>query len=107
MLFRFVDRTGVLNTESETGSFELKKVKRDFNIKAVAVSSRPRPLKGSYMPAFLVGVSVGKSVATAMGIPVYEFSHQEGHVAAVKRGLVLKIPKDSSRFTFREEPPRL
>ena len=59
-----VNRTEALNTESETGSFELKKVKRDFNIKAVAVSSRPRPLKGSYMPAFLAEVNVEKSVAT-------------------------------------------
>lgn len=95
-----VNRTEALNTESETGSFELKKVKRDFNIKAVAVSSRPRPLKGSYMPAFLAGVSVGKSVATAMGIPVYEFSHQEGHVAAVKRGLRLENPERFIAFHF-------
>lgn len=52
-------------------------------IKAVAVSERPRPVEGSYMPCFLAGVMAASSVSSALGVPLYRFSHQEGHIAAV------------------------
>ena len=52
-------------------------------IKAVAVSERPRPVEGSYMPCFLAGVSVASAAASALGVPLLRFSHQEGHIAAV------------------------
>lgn len=52
------------------------------NIDAVCVSERPRNVDGSYMPCFLAGVSAGQSVASAMGVPLYKFSHQDGHIAA-------------------------
>lgn len=51
-------------------------------IKAVGVSSRPRDQEGSYMPCFTVGMSVAESVAAALKIPCYSFSHQSGHIAA-------------------------
>jgi len=51
-------------------------------VTAVGVSTRPRPVEGSYMPCFLVGQAVAQSVAAAEGISLYTFSHQEGHVAA-------------------------
>ena len=51
-------------------------------IQAVAVSTRPRAVEGSYMPCFLAGVSVAKSLAAALGVPCHEVSHQQGHVAA-------------------------
>ena len=51
-------------------------------IDAVCVSERPRSVDGSYMPCFLAGVSAGQSVASSMGIPLYKFSHQDGHIAA-------------------------
>ena len=51
-------------------------------IQAVAVSTRPRAVEGSYMPCFLAGVAVAKSLATALGVPCHEVSHQQGHVAA-------------------------
>lgn len=55
----------------------------DLNgIEAVGVSTRPRSAPGSYMPCFLVGSSVGSAVAKSLGVPVYEFSHQQGHIAA-------------------------
>lgn len=50
---------------------------------AVAVSTRPRPVEGSYMPCFLAGEGTASSIASALGVPLYRFSHQEGHVAAV------------------------
>ena len=49
---------------------------------AVGVSSRPRSVLGSYMPCFLVGDAVAKSFASASSLPVYQFSHQDGHVMA-------------------------
>ena len=52
-------------------------------IKAVGVSERPRRVEGSYMPCFLAGVNAAREIAAALRIPVYCFSHQEGHAAAV------------------------
>lgn len=51
-------------------------------IRAIGVSTRPRAVEGSYMPCFLAGVSVAKTMAAALGVPCYEFSHQQGHIAA-------------------------
>jgi len=52
-------------------------------IGAVSFSSRPRPVDGSYMPCFLAGQGTARAVAAALGVPCFEYSHQEGHVAAV------------------------
>ena len=52
-------------------------------VRAVGVSTRPRAVEGSYMPCFLAGESLARSLAAALKIPVYEFSHQQGHIAAV------------------------
>lgn len=49
---------------------------------AVGVSSRPRNIDGSYMPCFLVGVSVAESICAALGAPLFRFSHQCGHIMA-------------------------
>ena len=51
-------------------------------IGAVAVSTRPRAVEGSYMPCFMVGYSHGKMLSDAFGVPLVEVSHQQGHVAA-------------------------
>lgn len=53
------------------------------DIAAVGVSERPRRVEGSYMPCFLAGVNAARTVASSLRIPVYGFSHQEGHAAAV------------------------
>lgn len=49
---------------------------------AVGVSVRPRDQKGSYMPCFLTGRVVAISIGSALKIPVFEYSHQAGHIAA-------------------------
>lgn len=51
-------------------------------LKAVGVSTRPRAVEGSYMPCFTVGYSHAKLLADAFDVPLYAFSHQQGHVAA-------------------------
>lgn len=55
---------------------------RGANITAVGVSTRPRAVEGSYMPCFLVGFSHAKLLSDALGVPLVEVSHQQGHVAA-------------------------
>ena len=54
----------------------------DGCIGAVGVSSRPRDQAGSYMPCFTVGTGVARSLAAALKIPLFYFSHQAGHIAA-------------------------
>ncbi len=49
---------------------------------AVGVSSVPRDAEGSYMPCFLAGVSAAEMTAGTMGVPLFRFSHQAGHVMA-------------------------
>lgn len=51
-------------------------------IDAVGVSEKPRNVQGSYMPCFTVGINVARSLGAALGVPVYGFSHQCGHLAA-------------------------
>ena len=36
------------------------------------------------MPVFLAGESFARSLASVMGIPALAFSHQEGHIEAIK-----------------------
>ncbi|MCH5169818.1 MAG: peptidase M22 [Oscillospiraceae bacterium] len=52
------------------------------DISAVGVSVKPSNQEVSYMPCFLTGISVAKSLSSALKIPLYEFSHQDGHIAA-------------------------
>ena len=49
---------------------------------AIGVSERPRNIDGSYMPCFLAGVSVAEGISASLGVPLYKFSHQCGHVMA-------------------------
>lgn len=55
-------------------------------ITAIGVSERPRPVEGSYMPCFTVGTGTGRALAAALGVPLFAFSHQEGHIAAALYG---------------------
>ncbi len=49
---------------------------------AIGVSTRPTTAEGSYMPCFLVGETVARSIGATMNIPVFKTSHQVGHVLA-------------------------
>ncbi len=67
----------------------------DFSkVSAVGVSTRPRNVEGSYMPVFLAGIMQAKSVADTLGVPLCEFSHQDGHIMS---GVI------SSGFEISEE----
>ncbi len=49
---------------------------------AIGYSATPRSCEGSYMPCFLAGEAVARALACQMGLPIYPFSHQDGHVCA-------------------------
>lgn len=51
-------------------------------VAAIGVSSRPRPLETSYMPAFLAGLGLARSLGTMLVRPVFTISHQENHLEA-------------------------
>lgn len=51
-------------------------------IACVGVSVSPRSIDGSYMPVFLAGYGYAKVCADTLGVPLYTFSHQEGHIMA-------------------------
>ena len=65
------------------------------NLRAIAVSTKPRPLEGSYMPVFIPGKSLGLSLASLLEIPYYSLSHQENHLWA---GLHSAKGPKSNRF---------
>ena len=51
-------------------------------IAAVAASTRPRAVEGSYTPCFLAGEGQGRALADTLGVPFYAVSHQQGHLVA-------------------------
>lgn len=59
----------------------------------IATSNKPRPIEGSYMPCFKAGYGFGKAIASTLNIPFFHFSHQEGHIEAVKHYSDIKNSK--------------
>lgn len=51
-------------------------------LKMIGVSTRPRPVDGSYMPCFTVGENTADILSSALKVPIARFSHQEGHISA-------------------------
>lgn len=51
-------------------------------VNAVGVSSKPRSVDGSYMPCFLSGLTTAKVIARCLDVPLFETSHQNGHIYA-------------------------
>ena len=51
-------------------------------IAAVGASTAPREVEGSYMPCFLAGSGQARTLAAALSVPFYPWSHQQGHLAA-------------------------
>ena len=54
----------------------------DMKPAAVAASVRPRNAEGSYMPCFLCGEGMARSISAVNHIPFFSTSHQIGHVLA-------------------------
>ena len=61
-------------------------------ITAIGVSTRPRSVEGSYMPVFLAGEAFAETAAAVLGVPIYKFSHQDGHImAGIKSAEALEL----------------
>ncbi|MBR4173566.1 MAG: hypothetical protein IKR46_04255 [Clostridia bacterium] len=55
----------------------------DFSeVAAVGVSEKPRNQENSYMPVFTAGASFAKVIAKTLGVPLFNTSHQDGHIMA-------------------------
>jgi len=67
---------------------------------AVGVSVRSSDENDSYMPAFLAGQAIASAIAAVMKVPVYEFSHQAGHIMSSLFGtnFYQEIQKDFLAF---------
>lgn len=63
---------------------------------AVGASNRPSQAEGSYMPCFLSGEGAARQLAAVLGVPLYRFSHQQGHVMAALYG--------AEALTLKERP---
>jgi N6-L-threonylcarbamoyladenine synthase len=62
-------------------------------LKGICVSAVPRPQANSYMPVFMTGEAIARSLASALDIPLFRTSHQEGHIAAGE-GTTGQIPAE-------------
>ena len=61
---------------------QIKDIIKDYNIKGICVSTKPRPIKDSYMPVFTVGHNFAKLLSTMLKCDLYETTHQENHIEA-------------------------
>lgn len=58
-------------------------------VSCVCASAAPRDGEDSYMPVFQVGLSQGRGIAAALGVPFFSTTHQRGHLAAARWGTEL------------------
>lgn len=52
------------------------------DISAIGASVTPRKTEGSYMPCFTVGSATARILSCALNVPLFELSHQQGHIAS-------------------------
>lgn len=67
-----------------------------FSPVAVGVSATPRRVPDSYMPCFACGIAAAHSFAASRALPVYQTSHQHGHIMAAmySSGKTEKLMRD-------------
>ena len=63
-------------------SEQIKNSIKNYNIKGICVSKKPRPTKNSYMPVFMAGYNFAKTSSALLGCELYETTHQENHIEA-------------------------
>ncbi len=78
---------------------EIMKEIGSFPLHAVGYSKTPRDCEGSYMPCFLAGEAVATGIAELLGVPLYPFSHQAGHLAAAIYSCNKTNPSDAQNGT--------
>ena len=80
----------------------LSEYNSDGTFVAAACSFTPRTAEGSYMPCFLVGRAVAETVCAFLNIPLYETSHQAGHIMAAAASACKKSRKDLNELLNSE-----
>lgn len=70
------------------------------SLKAVGVSEKPRPVEGSYMPCFLMGLGYARTIAAVRDITLVPTTHQQGHIAAALYGAGQWANKDNPMLVF-------
>ncbi|WP_438651389.1 Kae1-like domain-containing protein [Romboutsia sp.] len=63
-------------------SNQINELTKEYRVRGICVSTKPRPVDGSYMPVFNVGYNFGKLCASMIQCPIYETTHQENHIEA-------------------------
>lgn len=53
------------------------------SILAVSVSITPRNMADSYMPVFMAGYRAAQIIKSSLQVPIFTFSHQEGHIESI------------------------
>ena len=77
---------------------EVGRVLAGEKLTAVGVSYAPRDSIGSYMPCFLSGIAAARFAAETNGVPLYEFSHQAGHIMAALSSACANSGADRGRI---------
>lgn len=72
----------IKNTEEAAAVLRDAVSSADGEICVVGVSATPTYAKGSYMPCFMAGLSQAQMISASLGIPLYTFCHQAGHIMA-------------------------
>ena len=74
----------------------LQEAIRGYRVLAVGCSTRPRDVEDSYMPCFLSGRAAAGAFAAALDLPLWEGSHQDGHImaAAYSSGALEELLKE-------------
>ena len=73
---------------------------KDMEVGCIGVSTRPRPVEGSYMPVFNAGFSAARMLSASLGVPCFQVSHQEGHIEAVKHDSIFRDTQRLICFHF-------
>jgi N6-L-threonylcarbamoyladenine synthase len=79
-------------------AFNDKKIREQIG--CIGVSTRPRSVDGSYMPVFMAGESFARTIGAILDVPVYQFSHQDGHIEAIRHYSGLDKNEDAICFHF-------
>ena len=69
-------------------------------LEVISVSNKPRPIEDSYMPCFMAGVNIGSVLAASLGLPLLQYSHQEGHIRAGLKDVDLLNKDEFISFHF-------
>ena len=77
---------------------QLREILKDYTPIAVGCSDKPRDAEGSYMPCFLAGVAAATSLSAPLELPIYRFSHQDGHIKAAYYSSGAEIEGDFAAF---------